>query len=84
MGKPVLVMRNTTERPEGIAAGNSRLVGPDSNRIVFETQKLLDDRRAYNVMASRKNPYGDGMAAKRIIEILRTFRCELGARHVIK
>lgn len=70
LGKPVLVMRETTERPEGIAAGTARLVGTDKNRIVSEIFSLLDDKGAYNAMAHAHNPFGDGKAATRIAEIV--------------
>lgn len=70
LGKPVLVMRETTERPEGIAAGTARLVGTDKNRIVSEIFSLLDDEAAYNAMARSHNPFGDGRAADRIAEIV--------------
>lgn len=70
LGKPVLVLRETTERPEGVASGNARLVGTDSERILAETQRLLDDPKAYQGMASPRNPYGDGHSAQRIAEIL--------------
>jgi UDP-N-acetylglucosamine 2-epimerase (non-hydrolysing) len=70
LGKPVLVTRDTTERPEGIEAGTVRLVGTDANRIVSEVRMLLDDSTAYNQMACAHNPYGDGHAAQRITEIL--------------
>ncbi|MCW5647626.1 MAG: UDP-N-acetylglucosamine 2-epimerase (non-hydrolyzing) [Sphingopyxis sp.] len=70
LGKPVLVMRETTERPEGIAAGTARLVGTDKNRIVSEIFSLLDDEAAYNTMARAHNPFGDGTAAKQIAEIV--------------
>lgn len=70
LGKPVLVMRDTTERPEGVAAGTARLVGADTARIVAETVRLLDDRQAYEGMAKAHNPYGDGTASRRIAEIL--------------
>lgn len=70
LGKPVLVMRETTERPEGIAAGTARLVGTDKNRIVSEIFSLLDDKEAYNAMARAHNPFGDGKAATRIAEIV--------------
>lgn len=69
LGKPVLVMRNTTERPEAVAAGTVRLVGTDRNTIVSETQRLLADSSAYQSMARAHNPYGDGLACKRIREI---------------
>lgn len=74
LGKPVLVMRDTTERPEGVAAGTARLVGPRAEAIVNEVTRLLHDRTAYELMASAVNPYGDGQAAGRIVARL--------ARHV--
>lgn len=67
LGKPVLVMRNTTERPEGVDAGAVKLVGPQADRIVAETLTLLDDDAAYAAMAQVTNPYGDGHAAERIV-----------------
>jgi UDP-N-acetylglucosamine 2-epimerase (non-hydrolysing) len=70
LGKPVLVMRETTERPEGIEAGTARLVGTDKDRIVSEIFSLLDDEGAYNAMARAHNPFGDGRAAERIAEIV--------------
>ncbi len=70
LGKPVLVMRDTTERPEGIAAGTAKLVATDSARIVAEATKLLDDPGAYAAMAQVQNPYGDGHAAERIAQIV--------------
>lgn len=70
LGKPVLVMRDTSERPEGIAAGTVRLIGTDSQAIVAETVRLLDDPDAYRRMASATNPYGAGHAAARIAETL--------------
>jgi len=69
-GKPVLVMRETTERPEGVAAGTARLVGTDADRIVAETERLLDDAAAYAAMARAHNPFGDGRSARRIVELL--------------
>lgn len=69
-GKPVLVMRETTERPEGIAAGTAKLVGTDKARIVSEIFRLLDDKVAYSAMARAHNPFGDGTAAKQIAEIV--------------
>lgn len=66
LGKPVLVMRNTTERPEGVAAGTARLVGTDADRIVAEVARLLDDPAAYTAMARAHSPFGDGRAADRI------------------
>jgi UDP-N-acetylglucosamine 2-epimerase (non-hydrolysing) len=70
LAKPVLVMRDTTERPEGVAAGTAKLIGADEDRIVSEVSTLLDDSRAYSAMARAHNPYGDGHAAERIAEIV--------------
>ena len=70
LAKPVLVMRTTTERPEGVDAGTCRLVGTDSRTIVAEAAKLLDDPADYARRSALKNPYGDGTAAKRIAAIL--------------
>lgn len=67
LGKPVLVMRDTTERPEGVEAGTVKLVGPNAERIVEEATKLLTDAEAYAEMANVANPYGDGKAASRIV-----------------
>lgn len=72
LGKPVLVLRKTTERPEGVETGNVKLVGTDVNAIVGETETLLNDRSVYNAMAEAKNPYGDGHTAERIWEIIRS------------
>ncbi len=69
-GIPVLVMRETTERPEGIAAGTLKLVGTATNRIVQEAKRLLDDPAEYAKMSKASNPYGDGHAAERIIQTL--------------
>jgi UDP-N-acetylglucosamine 2-epimerase (non-hydrolysing) len=69
LGKPVLVMRDTTERPEAVAAGTVRLVGTDRHRIVSETLTLLNDEAAYQRMAFAHNPYGDGSASQRILNI---------------
>ncbi len=68
LGKPVLVMRKVTERPEAVAAGTVRLVGTDSDKIVTEACRLLDDERAYMTMAQAHNPYGDGRAGERIVQ----------------
>lgn len=70
LGKPVLVMRDTTERPEAVTAGTARLVGTDVERIVAEAERLLDDTAAYEDMARAHNPYGDGKASQRILEEL--------------
>ncbi len=69
LGKPVLVMRDTTERPEGVQAGMVKLVGPKYDDIVTETTRLLDDQAAYRSMASGTNPYGDGKAAQKIVSL---------------
>ena len=71
LGKPVLVMRDTTERPEGIEAGTAVLVGPHSSRIVEHTSRLLDDPGVYRAMANVVNPFGDGHAAERIVSRMR-------------
>jgi len=70
-GKPVLVMRNTTERPEGVEAGTTRLVGTDRAGIVQSVEALLTNPKLYASMAAVENPYGDGRAAQRIVDILR-------------
>jgi UDP-N-acetylglucosamine 2-epimerase (non-hydrolysing) len=70
LGKPVLVMRDKTERIEGIQAGTAILVGTDPEKIVAETRKLLDDGEAYKAMAKAVNPYGDGTTSEQIMKIL--------------
>ena len=70
LGKPVLVMRETTERPEGVIAGTARLVGTDADNIVTEIFTLLDDKASYEAMARAHNPFGDGQTARRIVELL--------------
>ena len=70
LGKPVLVMRNTTERPEGIEAGTLKLVGTDEKAIYENFKLLLEDTKAYDEMSKASNPYGDGFACKRIADIL--------------
>lgn len=71
LGKPVLVLRDTTERPEGIEAGTVKLVGTNEEKVYKEFSRLLNDKNEYKKMANAKNPYGDGRAAERIVEILR-------------
>lgn len=71
LGKPVLVMRNTTERPEALASGTVHLVGTDYDKIMNEVSTLLDDATAYEKMSKAVNPYGDGYACNRIVEILK-------------
>ncbi|MBG6131715.1 UDP-N-acetylglucosamine 2-epimerase (non-hydrolyzing) [Aquimarina sp. EL_43] len=70
LGKPVLVMRDTTERPEAVEAGTVILVGTDKNRIISETQRLLEDKSSYENMSKLHNPYGDGRACQRIVEYI--------------
>ena len=70
MGKPVLVMRKETERPEAIAAGTAKLAGVEKDRIIALAQELLDDPKAYEAMAKAVNPYGDGNACKRIADAI--------------
>ncbi len=70
LGKPVLVMRDTTERPEAVAAGTVKLVGTDLNKIISEVCTLLDDANAYQAMSFAHNPYGDGQASARIVDAL--------------
>lgn len=70
LGKPVLVMRDTTERPEAVEAGTVRIVGTDEERIVSETSRLLDSSVAYESMSRSHNPYGDGKAAERIVDAI--------------
>lgn len=71
LGKPVLVIRETTERPEAVRAGTVKIVGTNHKRIVAETSRLLTDAEAYRAMAMAHNPYGDGKAVGRIVEVLR-------------
>lgn len=73
LGKPVLVLRDTTERPEAVIAGTVKLVGTESKNIVTEANKLLDDKKSYDEMARALNPYGDGKSAIRIAEIVENF-----------
>ena len=77
LGKPVLVMRDTTERPEGIAAGTLKLVGTDEQVIYCNFKELLEDESAYQRMANASNPYGDGKACKRIADILEFGKTEI-------
>jgi UDP-N-acetylglucosamine 2-epimerase (non-hydrolysing) len=70
LAKPVLVMRETTERPEGVAAGTAKLVGNDEEVIVTEASRLLDDKAAYEAMARAHNPFGDGKSSERIARII--------------
>ena len=74
LGKPVLVMRNTTERPEAVEAGTVKLVGTDTSLIIRETTRLLEESALYNAMSQSHNPYGDGMASQRIRDSLLSFK----------
>ena len=71
LGKPVLVMRNTTERPEALDAGTVKLVGADYDTIVRESSLLLDNADHYKTMSQAVNPYGDGNACKRIVDFIK-------------
>ena len=73
LGKPVLVMRDTTERPEGLAAGTLKLVGTDEETLYKEFTQLLDDKQAYQSMSHAANPYGDGHASERIADVLENY-----------
>jgi UDP-N-acetylglucosamine 2-epimerase (non-hydrolysing) len=74
LGKPVLVMRDTTERPEALKAGTVLLVGTNEQKIVTEVSRLLDDHSHYFNMSQASNPYGDGKASARIVEFIREFQ----------
>lgn len=77
LGKPVLVLRNTTERPEAVEAGTVRLIGTDKDVVYAETKRLLTDQAAYDAMSNAVNPYGDGKASQRIVQaILHVFAGE--------
>jgi UDP-N-acetylglucosamine 2-epimerase (non-hydrolysing) len=71
LGKPVLVMRDTTERPEALKAGTVKLVGTDKEKIIREAQKLLDDKTEYKKMSQAYNPYGNGTACEKIVRFLK-------------
>lgn len=75
LGKPVLVMRDTTERPEAVDAGTARLVGANAEKIIASVAELLDVPGAYEAMSNRANPYGDGHAASRIVRRVEAFLC---------
>lgn len=77
LGRPVLVLREETERPEGVAAGVAKLVGCERRHIVAEASRLLTDEKAFAAMATAVNPYGDGRAAERIVEILSRWRLDM-------
>ena len=71
--KPVLVLRNETERPEGVSAGTLKIVGTQTDKIISEVEKLLTDKYTYDQMAEAENPYGDGRASERILSIIRSY-----------
>lgn len=73
LGKPVLVLRDTTERPEGIEAGTLKLAGTNEETIYHLAKELLEDQNAYEKMAKASNPYGDGFASRRIVDALLTY-----------
>jgi UDP-N-acetylglucosamine 2-epimerase (non-hydrolysing) len=73
LGKPVLVLRETTERPEAVEAGTAKLVGTNSQNILAEASKLLNSKNAYKKMANAINPFGDGKASDRILEIVQRY-----------
>ncbi len=73
LGKPVLVMRDTTERPEAVQAGTVRLVGTDEELIIGEVSRLLTEADAYAAMANAVNPYGDGHAARRSVQVVESY-----------
>src|SRR5690606_1294842 len=77
LGKPVLVLRDTTERPEGITAGTLKLAGTDEETIYGLAKELLTDESAYKAMSQASNPYGDGQASARIVEALHTYFSKL-------
>ena len=73
LGKPILVLRTVTERPEAVASGTVKLVGLDEGAIVTAAKKLIDSKTAYKKMASATNPYGDGRAAERTVRIIKRY-----------
>jgi UDP-N-acetylglucosamine 2-epimerase (non-hydrolysing) len=75
LGVPVLVLRKTTERPEAAEAGLARIIGTNPEAVVRHVEELLEDEQAYRRMATAMNPYGDGLASERIVEVLRNWRC---------
>ena len=75
LGKPVLVMRDTTERPEGVCAGTLKLVGTEEDKIYWETRKLLMEEQEYKKMSNAINPYGDGHASERIVQAIQKYFC---------
>jgi UDP-N-acetylglucosamine 2-epimerase (non-hydrolysing) len=80
LGKPVLVMREKTERPEAVEAGTVKLVGASEEAIVAAASRLLENRKEYEAMARVHNPYGDGHASKRIADAIRSFFNEKNGR----
>jgi UDP-N-acetylglucosamine 2-epimerase (non-hydrolysing) len=80
LSKPVLVLRDETERPEAVAMGTVKLVGPHYERIMTEATRLLTDSAAYQQMARAANPYGDGKASERIVQALREFKAGKATR----
>jgi UDP-N-acetylglucosamine 2-epimerase (non-hydrolysing) len=74
LGKPVLVMRDTTERPEAVSAGTVILVGTNKDKIVNECLSLLDDQEKYKIMSELHNPYGDGRACEKIVNFIKSIK----------
>ena len=74
IGKPVLVMRDTTERPEALKAGTVKLVGTNKENIINEAQKLIDNIEEYEKMSKSHNPYGDGKACERIVNFIKEIK----------
>ena len=73
LGKPVLVLRKETERPEAVTAGTVKIVGTDKDLIIRETNKLLNDENEYQKMSKAANPYGDGLASSRIVDAIKYY-----------
>lgn len=74
LGKPVIVVRDETERPEAVQAGTVKLVGSDTNLIIKNVQELIDNNKLYNTMSNAHNPYGDGNSVEKIINFFKTYQ----------
>jgi UDP-N-acetylglucosamine 2-epimerase (non-hydrolysing) len=74
LGKPVLVMRDTTERPEAVEAGTVLLVGTNKEKIIYEVSELLENEETYKKMSEANNPYGDGLASARIVDFIQNLK----------
>jgi UDP-N-acetylglucosamine 2-epimerase (non-hydrolysing) len=84
LGKPVLVMRTTTERPEALKAGVIRLIGTDVNSIINNVNELLLNQQVYKTMSYKQNPYGDGKAAERIISVINNLAINMQNRPIVE